>query len=155
MVQRTYSHCIAYDKDLNVIQEFKGGGDHFGNFLDAVQSRNHEDLNADVLEGHLSAAVSHLGNICYYLSEDNKATTEQIQEVLSKVGGFDDNQETLARTVLHLEKNGVDLEKYPLSLGQSLEFDPVKEVFPNSPEATEMCTRNYRDEFVCPKASEV
>lgn len=155
MVQRTYSHCIAYDKDMNEIQEFKGGGDHFGNFLDACQSRNHEDLNADVLEGHLSAAVSHLGNISYYLGEGHKASVDQIKEVISSVKGHDDNHETLNRTVAHLENNGVDLKKYPLSLGPYLKFDPVKEIFPDSPEATAMCTRNYRTGFVCPNADEV
>ncbi|MBD3675523.1 MAG: Gfo/Idh/MocA family oxidoreductase [Planctomycetaceae bacterium] len=155
MVQRTYSHCIAYDKDLNVIKEFKGGGDHFGNFLDAVESRDYNDLNADVLEGHLSAAVSHLGNISYYLGENNKASVDQIAEVVSGIKSLDDDIETLNRTVKHLKKNGVDLEKYPLSLGPSLAFDPVKEIFPNSPEATELCTRNYRTGFVCPTAAEV
>jgi predicted dehydrogenase len=155
MVQRTYSHCIAYDKDMNVIQEFKGGGDHFGNFLDAVESRNPEDLNAPVLEGHLSAAISHLGNISYYVGEENKASAEQIKDVLSGVKGHDDNAATLARTVAHLENNGVDLAKYPLSLGPHLKFDPVEEIFPDHAEATELCTRNYRTGFVCPNADEV
>jgi hypothetical protein len=140
---------------MKLIKEFKGGGDHFGNFLDAVESRNYEDLNADVLEGHRSAAVSHLGNISYYLGEDNKASVDQIKDVLSGVKSLDDNIETLNRTVMHLEKNGVDLGKYPLSLGPSLAFDPVKEIFPNSPEATEMCSRNYRTGYVCPTAAEV
>jgi len=38
---------------------------HIQNFLEAVHSRNHKDLNADVLEGHLSAALCHLANISY------------------------------------------------------------------------------------------
>ena len=50
-------------------QKFKGGGDHFGNFIDAVRSRKHEDLNADILEGHLSSALCHLANISYRLGE--------------------------------------------------------------------------------------
>ena len=49
------------------MHEFKGGGDHYGNFLKAVRSRKYEDLNADILEGHLSSALCHLGNISYRL----------------------------------------------------------------------------------------
>jgi len=36
---------------------------HFTNFIDCVRSRNWQDLHADILEGHLSSSVSHLGNI--------------------------------------------------------------------------------------------
>jgi predicted dehydrogenase len=45
----------------------KGGGDHFGNFVKAVQSRKPELLNAEILEGHRSSALCHLGNISYRL----------------------------------------------------------------------------------------
>ena len=38
---------------------------HYVNFLDCVKSRKWQDLNADVLEGHLSASMMHLGNIAY------------------------------------------------------------------------------------------
>lgn len=36
---------------------------HFKNFIDCVRSGRWQDLNADILEGHLSSSVSHLGNI--------------------------------------------------------------------------------------------
>jgi len=36
---------------------------HFSNFIDCVRSRNAQDLHADILEGHLSSSLSHLGNI--------------------------------------------------------------------------------------------
>ena len=36
---------------------------HFQNFIDCVRSRNWQDLNAEVLEGHLSTSLCHLGNI--------------------------------------------------------------------------------------------
>ena len=36
---------------------------HFSNFLDCVRTRNWQDLNADILEGHLSTSLCHLGNI--------------------------------------------------------------------------------------------
>ena len=39
--------------------------DHFRNFIRAVRSRKHSDLTADIAEGHLSAALSHLANISW------------------------------------------------------------------------------------------
>ena len=37
----------------------------WGNFIEAVKSRNEEDIRGTALEGHLSAAHCHLGNIAY------------------------------------------------------------------------------------------
>ena len=155
VVQRTYSHCIAYDKDLNVIREFKGGGNHFGNFISACVSRNREDLNADVREGHLSAAISHLGNISYYIGQGNKVAAADARAAVGEVNSLDDNQATFDRTIQHLVDNKVELQKYPISLGPLLKFDGEKEVFPDSAEATALISRDYRDGFRCPKASEV
>ena len=36
---------------------------HYNNFFDAVRSRRWQDLNADILQGHLSTTLCHLGNI--------------------------------------------------------------------------------------------
>jgi len=36
---------------------------HFTNFIDCVRSGKWQDLNADILEGHLSTSLCHLGNI--------------------------------------------------------------------------------------------
>jgi hypothetical protein len=53
-------------KDLEESEYAKAGIDpHFVNFLDAMRSRSHEDLIADVLEGHLSTTMMHMGNIAY------------------------------------------------------------------------------------------
>jgi predicted dehydrogenase len=155
LVQKTYTNCIAYDKAFNVIKEFGGGGNHYANFLDACVSRNADELNSDAREGHLSAGVSHLANISYYLGEQNTVSVDEAKEILSSVKSLDDNVATLERTVKHLVDNGVDLEKYPLSMGPLLAFDPDKEVFPNSPEANQLLTREYREGFVCPTADKV
>lgn len=41
---------------------------HFINFIDCVRSRKWQDLNADILEGHLSSSLCHLGNIACRLN---------------------------------------------------------------------------------------
>ncbi len=99
------------------------------------------------MTGHLSAGVSHLGNISYYLGEQNKASLEQVIDAVGKVKSLDDNAATLERTVEHLKANGVDLEKTPLALGPYLEFDNESEKFTNNDEANEMLTREYRKGF--------
>ena len=38
---------------------------HFVNFLDCMRSRKWQDLNQDILQGHMSTAMMHLGNVSY------------------------------------------------------------------------------------------
>lgn len=155
LVQRTYSNCIAYDKDMKVIKEFSGGGNHFANFVDACLSRKPEDLHAEAREGHLSAAISHLGNISYYLGESNKVSEQEAAKILGDIPSLDDNAATLRRTLRHLTDNGVDLAKYPISIGPQLKFDPEKETFPDNPQATGLIRREYREGFECPTADQI
>ncbi|MEM7475762.1 MAG: Gfo/Idh/MocA family oxidoreductase [Planctomycetota bacterium] len=160
VVQTSYGYCAAFDKDYNKIREFKGGGDlnggHFGNFLEACRAGDASILNADVREGHLSAAISHLGNISYYAQEDNHVSEAELRSELSKVKSLDDNMATLDRTLAHLKQNRVDLDKYPVTLGAKLEFDPDKEIFTNvGDEVNAWLTRDYRDDFRCPLAADV
>jgi len=42
-----------------------GKPNHFENFVDAMRNRKVEDLNCDILEGHLSAVLFHMANISY------------------------------------------------------------------------------------------
>lgn len=155
LAQLSYNKCIAYDKDLNEIKTFGGGADHFGNFVDGCFSRDSSGLSSDAMCGHLSAGLSHLGNISYYMGESNPSSPDEIQAALSKIPSLDDDEATLARTVKHLEDNGVDLAATPLSLGPMLEFDPEQEKFTNNDAANELLTREYRDGFVCPTGDKV
>lgn len=154
MVQVSYSYCAAFDLDGNLIKEFKGGGDHYGNFIDAVLAGDPSKANATARTGALSAAVSHMGNISYYLGEANKVGASEIESALKGIKSLDDDADTLARTIEHLEANKVDLKKYPLSLGRLLKFDPEKLVF-SDPDAQKLATREYRNGFVVPDPKSV
>ena len=155
LVQKSYTHCLVYDLKGKLVKEFKGGGDHYDNFIQAVRSRNARDLNSDAFQGHLSAALAHLANISYYLGEENKVSVKEAQAVLEKVKSRDNNIVTLNRTVRHFVDNGVDLDKYPMSMGPLLKFDPEKEVFTNSTKANKVLNRDYRKPFVCPAPNKV
>ncbi len=41
------------------------GGNHWGNFLDALRARDDKALHSDIVEGHLSTSLCHLANISY------------------------------------------------------------------------------------------
>jgi len=173
LVQTGYGSCTAYDRDMQVIREFRHqtaregrygdleaakinlDDEHFGNFLDACAGRDAGLLHADALTGHLSAAVSHLGNISYYLGESNRATPAEVGEALLAIKSLDDDGATIERTVRHLQDNGVDLAKTPLSLGTFLQFDPETERFTNHEAANDLLTRDYRAGFECPPPDRV
>ncbi len=107
------------------------------------------------MTGHLSAGVSHLGNISYYLGEQNKASVGEIEKIIAGVKSLDDNVATLENTVQHLQANGVDLNKTPLAMGPMLKFDNETERFTNNDEANSMLTRKYRKGFEVPSADKV
>ena len=65
-----------------LVQKFDGDGDHFGNFVDAVKARDPKLLRADILEGHLSCAHSHLANVSYYLGKP--ASVDEIRKTLGR-----------------------------------------------------------------------
>jgi len=155
LVQREYTYCVVFDLAGKMVKEFKGGGDHYGNFVEAVRSRKAESLSSDAFQGHLSASIAHLANISYYLGEQNKVTIDQAKAILEKVKSHDDNVATLNRTMQHLKDNGVDFAKYSISVGPLLTFDPQKEVFTNSEPANKLLRREYRSPFVCPTADKV
>jgi predicted dehydrogenase len=137
---------VALDHRGNVIQKFGGGEDHFGNFVKAVRSRNRADLNADILEGHLSSALCHLGNVSYRLGMLQPFSKE------SKAFGDDkDAYETLARTAEHLKENGVPLDTTSYRVGRRLRVDAKTETFIEDAEANRYLTRDYRKPFVVPQ----
>ncbi len=146
VVVPSYSEAIAYDKAGKELKSWKGSDDHFENFIKAVRSRKREDLNAEVLEGHLSAAVCHTGNISYRLGE--KKSVEEIKQAISADTGA---AETLDRMVQHLTANGVDLGSTPLTLGPALQFDPKTEKAIGNEAAGKLLTREYRAPFVVPE----
>ena len=65
------------------------------------------------------------------------------------------NFEPLNQTVRHFKDNGVDLDKYPMSVGPLLRFDSGKEVFRDNGAANEILHREYRKPFVCPAPGKV
>ncbi len=137
-----YGSALAFDNDDKQVRSFAGGGDHFGNFIAAVQSRKREDQHADVEQGHLSSALCHLGNISYRLG-----STGTFAKAASAMG---EPKAPFAAMEKHLVDNGVDIETTPCHVGPALAFDSASERFTSNAQANELLTRVYRKGFEVP-----
>ncbi len=133
VVLTSYTTGAAFDPGGKLVTKFHGGGDHFGNFINAVKARDPKLLHADILEGHLSCAHSHLGNVSYYLGKP--ASADEIGQALGALKTNEDVADCLARTVHHLHANKVDLAKTPMSLGPMLKIDTATETVLDNAEA--------------------
>src|SRR4030095_2303349 len=96
-----------FDLEGKLLRTFPGKTEsHFANFLKAVRSRKVSDLNADILEGHESTALCHVGNISYRLG--HASAPGEIQKELGRLPVRDESLvETFERTCKHLQENGV------------------------------------------------
>jgi len=140
----------AYDNDGKEIKQFSrtGGSGHHANFIKAVRSRKRSDLNAEILDGHLSSALCHMGNISHRLGKTMPAG--QISKTVKANKDFAESFERLER---HLKANQVDFGVTPRTLGPLLTMDAEKEMFVGdfSKEANMLLSRNYRQPFVVPE----
>ncbi len=77
MVVPSYnSYQIYFGRDRKPGPGRNAGGNHYANFIEAVRKRDHTILNADVLEGHYSAALCHLANAAYLVEDTLKIDPE-------------------------------------------------------------------------------
>lgn len=142
-----YASAQAFSPDGELLRSWQGAADHFANFVAAVRSRRREDLAADVVEGHVSAALCHLGNISHRLGAPAepaalRAAAAADPEVLG---------EAVERTLRHLEANAVDLGATPLTLGRKLALEPGVESFRDDAEADGLLRRADRAPFAVPE----
>ncbi|MBN8249187.1 MAG: gfo/Idh/MocA family oxidoreductase, partial [Verrucomicrobia bacterium] len=127
------------------VKRFQGGADHYANFIAAVRSRNSGTLNAEILEGHLSSALCHTGNVSYRMGE--KLPPGAVKERLQ---GHPAMAESLDRMTAHLAANGVNLAQTPLTIGAFLEMDPATEQFVKNSPANHQLAGEYRKGFEVP-----
>ncbi len=139
----------AFDKSGKLVKEFKGETPGLNqSFVDAARSRNRKALTGDIEEGHLSAALVHMGNIAYRLGKAAPSA-----EIAERLRARKDLAEAFGKFKSHLEANGIDLGKTPAVLGPMLSMDPEKEQFVGefAVEANKLATRAYRKPFTVPE----
>jgi predicted dehydrogenase len=145
----TVSSHTAFDAGGREIRKFQPTTPPLNsNFIEAVRSRRAKDLVSDMLQGHLSASLVHLGNISYRVGR-----TLPDREIHDRIAGNPELSAAYQRFQAHLAANGVDLDKTPVTLGAMLTFDPDTERFVGefSPAANRLVSREYRAPFVVPE----
>ena len=120
-------------------------GGPFGSFIAAVRSREMTDLNADVEEGHYSSALCHLANISYRLGE-----TVPFDKKKMALGDNKQVVESLETIHANLKAVGVKFDDTQYILGRELTMNPETETFVDDPQANQLLTREYREEFAVP-----
>lgn len=138
-----------YDNDGKRVRQIKGdgGGAHMGNFFSAMKSRRHEDLHADVEQGHWGCQLLHTGNISYRIGKE-----ASVDQVGKQLGDHEESKETWAQTMDHLKAHGVDLNIEKPILGPWLTWDPKSERFTgdHADEANALVKEKYREPYVIP-----
>ncbi len=157
-----YSSAAAFDKDGKMIARFgsfpapkegadpgkpetQGQGSHHNNWISGIRSRKPAELHAEILDGHLSSALCHTGNISYMLGKKQAPGA-----ILEKVKANKEATDSYERMVEHLKKNNVDIEKDNLTLGEFLTMDPKTEKFVGNADADKLLTRDYRKPYEVP-----
>jgi hypothetical protein len=143
------TNLVFYDNKGKEIKRFKSSSPGpQASFIKAVRSRKISDIRTDILEGHLSTALCHMGNISHRIGTES--SNEQIREVIQ---GDKDSLEAFERFQVHLAANGVSLKKTPAILGPWLRMNSRKERFIGkfSKRANELVARDYRKPFVVPE----
>jgi len=148
VVAPSYASGVAFDYDGKELGKWAGGGDqhHFDNFVKAVRSRRHEDLNLDIEDGHLSSALAHLGNVSWALGTAIEPGTRP-----SLLADDERVRLTFEGFERHLGENHVDHRDTPITLGRVLEIDPATERSKDA-EANRLFTRDYRKGYELPRA---
>jgi len=123
----------------------RGPGDNFANFITAVRSRKTTDMNAHVLEGHVSSGLGHIANVSYRLGEKQGFSKKNKSFSACKHAS-----EYLERLQEHLKENGLKLEDTDYVVGRHLTFDGKTETFVGDDEANKLLTREYRAPFTVP-----
>ncbi len=145
-VTSNYRNAAIYDREGKEVKKFEGDTSHFANFITAVRSRKPEDNKAPILEGHISSALCHTGNISYRVG--SQATPEKIRDALHADKAA---AETFNRMAEHLAANNVDLTKTKAILGTFLTMDVKAEKFKNNDAANAFLKDKYREPFVVPE----
>ena len=136
----------AYDTKGVKMQSFNAGEDHFANFIKAVRSGKREDLNADILEGHISTAICHAGNISYRLG--HTATLNEQRKLVGDIAPWREMHERYAK---YLGDIGVD--PHTSTLGPWLECNAENECFQDNAEANKFAKGFYREPYVVPEVT--
>lgn len=137
-----YDDNIAFDAEGKKVTSWRYTDEtHFENFIAAVRSGRREDLNADVLVGHISTTICNAGNVSYRLGKP--ASVSEQKAAIADVPFFGEMHE---RYLEHIAQH--DVNPNTTILGPWLTCDPVNECFVDNTEANKIVHGSYRDPYL-------
>ena len=105
-----------------------------------------EDVKATILDGHLSSALCHLGNISYRLGSRKPFSNKP--ELLGQNHRIEETIEIIQENLAGV---GVELDKIEYQIGPVLNLDPRAEKFIGNEKSNTLLTRNCRAPYVVPE----
>jgi predicted dehydrogenase len=147
-ISNSYTAAAFFDRDGRMVEEWKGGGDHFANFVEAARAGDPARLAAPIAEGHLSSAFCHYGILSHRVgSRPMPANPAAIARLADEACAGDAAlAEAWARMRAHLAANEV-LESGELVIGRRLRIAADGGVEGDA-EATALLSRACREPFV-------
>lgn len=143
---------IVFDNDKKKIKKFSGDGGltHVQNWLDAIRSRDKSSLRAEIAMSVNSANLCHFANLAY---RSGLPTT--VKEMTNRVGHYEHAVQTVENIASHIQANGVDLTRSPITCSDWMEYDPNKLEFSGGSGhansiANSLAKPSYRKPFVVP-----
>jgi len=130
----------AFDAENKRTASWSSPDTHFENFIAAVRSGRREDLNCDVLAGHISTTICNAGNVSYRLGKSASVSAQKA--AIADVPLFGEMHE---RYLQHIAKHDVDPNM--TILGPWLTCDPANECFKDDAEADKIVRGWYRDPY--------
>ncbi len=136
----------AFDLEGNKIRSFSGREDHFANFIEALRSGNREDLNSEIIEGHRSTNICHVGNISYRMGTTASVSDQRRQVADGDIIAWQEMYNTYIKYL-----NGLGVDPNTSTLGPWLECDSERECIRNNPKANEIVRGFYRKGYEIPE----
>lgn len=141
-ISNSYQWADMLDPDGNKVREWKGGGDHFANFIEAVRTDDPSVLRAPIEDGHLSSAYCHLGILSH-----RRGTPVDPDGVTAAWLNTPTAVEAWSRMRDHLTANEIDLAATPVVLGRELRVSPDGTQILGDPESTALLRKEDRLPF--------
>lgn len=143
----------AVDKDGKEIRKFKGGdinGLHKKNFIEAIKSRDHSHLNAEVETGHDSTGWCNLANVASRVGGAFNG-----EDARSIAPDFEPWHMLLENMRTNLKPFGITLNSKEIKMSPILTHNPKTEQFEGDHAfgANELLKRKYRKGYEVPEIS--
>ena len=142
----SYNEALVYDDQGTEIKRFSGKSDPHVDFFQAIAANDRSLLSADIVEGHVSSALCHAGNISYLVGK-----TAAVPQVAELINANPLLSSSFLRMAGHLRANGVAIDSGDsLTVGDWLAIDPASETFLNNEQASLLRSRDCRSPFSIP-----